>query len=408
MRGVDEKFQVSEALIADEGLSPGDRTEGAMLLLVDGGSFVNLRSFLSGTGTAEQQRLAVLELSQASFGEAVLHLERLQALPKETPGREQLIRAALSKIAEVDPLFAMAETSSITSMAGSERARIDVLKTWGRMAPEQALSYLKQSSDGVTQRVFSNRMEALVETYATVDRFGALNLVASMPSDTWADRRLRDSMAESLMLGVLETGGVLAAKEILLGLPEARLQERAVRQLVGKLAETDPLGAVSLLNELPEDLRENGRAVISLMRSWAGNDPVEAAAYVSSMDFESRNAGEAVTVVVEQWSRYDLEGPGVWLNQLPSGPLVDRALSIYATRAAQEDPMAAASWAETISSEQRRDRSLARIARIWKETDAEGFENWIEKVELPEESRERIRNMADRGGSEGGFRRWGQ
>jgi hypothetical protein len=59
--------------------------------------------------------------------------------------------------------------------------------------------------------------------------------------------------------------------------------------------------------------------------------------------------GQLLASVVRDWANYDLDSPGQFLNSLPASSNKDTAVSIFALRAAQEDPQSAEQWVGTIS-----------------------------------------------------------
>jgi hypothetical protein len=104
----------------------------------------------------------------------------------------------------------------------------------------------------------------------------------------------------------------------------------------------------------------------------------------------------AISSLIERWSRYDLEGPAEWLNQLPPSEEIDRAVAVYSVRASEEDPAGAMSWAASIASETTRSRVMQRVAASWNETDPQGLENYIVANELDEATANQLREA--RGG----------
>ncbi len=65
-------------------------------------------------------------------------------------------------------------------------------------------------------------------------------------------------------------------------------------------------------------------------------------------------------------------------------------------RAAEEDPEAALSWAESIENEGMRWRSLRRITLVYREQDPEGFEGWLGASGMSEEEKTAMRNLRGR------------
>ena len=65
--------------------------------------------------------------------------------------------------------------------------------------------------------------------------------------------------------------------------------------------------------------------------------------------------------VVTQWARKDPTATAEWLNQFPSGELMDEPIQRFVREIARKDPDSAMTWAQSIVDEERRKRTEADV-----------------------------------------------
>jgi hypothetical protein len=68
--------------------------------------------------------------------------------------------------------------------------------------------------------------------------------------------------------------------------------------------------------------------------------------------------------VVSQWARKDPTATAEWLNQFPSGELMDEPIQRFVREVVREDPEIALTWAEAIVNEERKERTVTEVKRV--------------------------------------------
>ncbi|MBC2601471.1 hypothetical protein [Puniceicoccus vermicola] len=358
-----------------------------------GGNEPLLSQVLKGSRDSEDLRSATLEAELLGPEDARYWAESYLRMPPD-PGRNRLLSVLLGSLAESAPLEALQMAQGIGSVSASEQARRRILESWARRDPQAALTWLEENRGSIPGRMHSGRLESWMEGYAETDPGGAFAYVVGMSeqsnSDRWLKRRLIESVVEAQVAG----DQLEEALASLQSLPQGLLRSEALQEFYSEWAKQDPAGAAEHFLSNREEGSE--RAAAGLIREWASSDPESAAGFVSTLEATDPAYQVAISSLIERWSRYDLEGPAQWLNELPPSEGIDRAVAVFSVRASEEDPEGAMTWAASIASEQTRSRVMQRVAANWKETDPDGLEEFIESSEFDEETAKQLREARGR------------
>ncbi len=367
----------------------GDTTDrrGGYLAMVSAGS--------AGPAAWES---AMREAGLISTGEARAWFDTVIDLP---PGqrRDRLLSQLLARIAQEDPTGALELTSMIGGLQARESALRGVLEEWAVRDPTTSLAWIEENSTGLPGWVEFNRLESWVEGYAKVDPRGAFDFVAARPGEGRRDLREQTRLIEEVIGEQIRAGQVGEAIGMLETLPEGRLRDESFRELYSEWAEEDPEAAAQ--HFLANPVEGSDPWAQDIVRSWAESDPGAAADFVASLGPENEGFERSVSALIERWTRYDLQAPAEWLNRMPPSPEIDRAVAVYSMRAASEDPQGAMTWAESIASEQSRERIMLRVAANWQDVDEEGFNDYLEQSEFDDEFEERLRSYGSSRGGRG-------
>ncbi len=360
----------------------------------------NLARVANGSDAASDWDAASREAGLLPEEDARIWFEALMNLP---PGRRRDALAAhlLVRIGGSDPVGALALSEGIGHAGSRESARRRIVENWAATDPAAALAWIESSDNMIPGRLSMERYESWIEGYARTDPSGAKAYVLALPEDGRADLFKKREMMERIIETQMEAGRIPAALASLEGLPDGAVREEALEELYSGWADEDPVAASE--HFLANRERFGDRGVAGLVRSWAESDPGAAAGFVEGLGVGDPSFEVAVSSLIERWSRYDLEAPAQWLNELPAAPEVDRAVALYSMRASAEDPEGAMTWAESISSADTRMRVMRRVAGNWGEVDPEGLETYLQSSDFDEETREQLRKSRPRGGFGG---RW--
>ena len=327
------------------------------------------------------------------------------ALPVSDPSRSNTINDLLKQLAATDPLAALDMANDLPSLRDAERARNDILQVWASNEPMAALAWANTELADVPANLRNSQMEAIMRGFAETNPKGAFNYANALSEETSSDSRLKNRLLSEVIETQIRGGGVAAAQATIALMVDGSAKESLQRELVSEWAKFDPVSAADYVDSFGSEATT--RMKTALVEEWAENDPAAAAAWLGNLSTEDPAYGAASVQITREWTRYDLTASSEWLNSLPASPELDRAVATYAFRAAQEDPPAAMSWAESITSDRMRSRMMEQVAANWKNDDPEGFTTYLDNSDLSDEARQELENAKswDRGGRSGGWRR---
>ena len=348
-----------------------------------------MQSYFSGDITVLED--AVREIPSLTTEASSQLLEAAFALPKSDPNRRRLIRELLSQLAETEPSVALELSSQIGSLQDSERARMSVLRVWGKNDPVAALAWSNNALAGEPARTRHSQISAIYRGYAQSNPEAAFQ----QAMNTEQDERLRNRLLGDVIETQVENGGLMAAKLKVDLISDPQTQTNVRRRLINEWASFDPESASDYVLALGDSAEANLKS--TLVAEWAESDPAAAAAWLSKLPEDDPSIARSSAEIIQEWTRYDLTASAKWLNSLPPSPELDRAVISYTFRAAEEDPGTAMTWAQSVENDDRRGWIMERVASRWKEEDAAGFTNYLDNADLNEEQRERLKNAQSRG-----------
>ncbi len=331
---------------------------------------------------------ALREAGELSAADQRALLAEAFALPRSDYRRARMLRSLLEGLAESSPQEALAMAEEIGSLRETERAREAILEVWAKNDPVAALAWAETGLADEPLRTQRSQLVALYRGYAKNNPKAAFTAALDMPVGSRGQERIRNDALEEIIEQQIADGGVLDAKLQVELLDEGDTKDSLISELVDEWASFDPEGAAAYVDSLGDEV--HGSVKARLLGEWAENDPQAAAAWLSSREVDARTLGYASTAIIRQWTRYDMAASAEWLNSQPSSPELDRAVTSYTYRAAQEDPANAMTWAESISNDRMRSRMMQHVAGSWKEEDPEGFQEYIDNAELSDEQKKEL------------------
>ena len=152
-------------------------------------------------------------------------------------------------------------------------------------------------------------------------------------------------------------------------LPDGKLKDRAIMNVVASVGDADPREAAKLIPSLPPQSQDD--ATGNLAGRWARNDPTAAAQWTTTLP-ESDARSKAARNIVETWAEQDPNKTAGWLQKLPAGLSRDAAVGEFSRRFAGADPAGAAAWAATIYDPEQRENAIAGVYKKWVQRDQQG------------------------------------
>jgi hypothetical protein len=271
-------------------------------------------------------------------------------------------------------------------MKGRSSARTKELEEFAtNIMPSEigaALKELHKMPEG-SARTLAERL--LVARWAETDPEGAIKFATENHDFDYITNDVFQQLASEDMSAALARAQSMTD-------PNARYQ--ALRGVLSFMADTDPLGALRLANTLG-NFPNNEPLSQVIYRQWSATDPQAAAAQAaldggtagtwrSPVNQVLRNwanqdplaalawtnsvadpATQArdVAQIVREWSRDDLNAAANWVSALGPGSTRDAAAASLAFSLGATDPAAALGWAQSISDNGQREGTLQRLTR---------------------------------------------
>ncbi len=287
------------------------------------------------------------------------------AVGRAPPGyRLSAIFPSLSRWAAVDPTAAAVAAQRWENARGDLRdlVQIALVQGWFEKDPDGLGRYLQQHEMGVArQRKLANYVRLLLHHRGTE---ATVRWAESVPDD---DRVFKQNVYR-------QTASALTALDLEAALRfcEAHCDgpyDQDLRHLIALSwsRRRDGAGALEWLSRLP-DGRERNAALRNAFSTWAQLHPEEAAAWM-----EARVLGREAQAELEPWLQV--------------------LVPTYALILMRQEPSAAITWAERVVDDEERERTLIRVARVWRFEDEAAAEAWLSRSELSEEARGYARQL---------------
>jgi hypothetical protein len=355
-----------------------------------------MREQLQPSAAIARALASTVALGQASAAELVkkdndsaAHTHRLLdaafALSRSDPRRAQEIRDALAQLALSDPLGALAFSDRISSLREAQHARSQVLSQWASYDPNAALAWAATALTDVPTNLRNSQLQAILHGFAQTDPEGAFNYANALDDDSPSAMRLKNRLLSEVIETQIRAGGLQAAQHRIALMPDNASKQTLQRELVSEWAAFDPHSAAAYVTALGGDSASN--LTTSLITEWANNDPPAAANWLNALPTNDPAFAKASAMITREWTRYDLAASSEWLNSLPASPELDHAVAAYTSRAAQEDPATAMSWAESINHGGLRTRMMQKVAGSWKNEDPDAFAAYLDRGDFNSKQR---------------------
>ena len=158
-------------------------------------------------------------------------------------------------------------------------------------------------------------------------------------------------------------------------LPAGKARDEIMPWSLGRLAETDPRRAVTLL-ATKLSAESQAEAAFQIAAYWSDHDPAAAAAWAGQLPEGWARLG-ALGSVAEKWGEADPEAAAQWIGGFPAGPDRDQAVASFSEKIASEEPESGLAWAATIGDAEARTEVVRRLTRQWLERVGAEARKWL-------------------------------
>jgi hypothetical protein len=293
------------------------------------------------------------------------------------PGRNgREFNYLLQRWTTLDPQAAMAYVQGIEPAGTRTSGTNTILQAWAKRSPQDALAWARANGTaggnaakasisgievagktGTAQWAGGNTaLGVVIGQIAKTDALQALQLTQTELGSVNANASNTRAISNGVVNQLIAQRGDEAAREAVLGVSDETLRSSMLRQLVGRVA---------------------------------GTDPQKAAAWATGM-LNGEAKAAALADVMGLWVQKDAMAAATYMTQLPVGAETDGPRARLARGLTRIDPAAAADWAYSISNSETRTESLSTIVGSWMQTDTAAAKQWVENSSLPQRTKRQI------------------
>jgi len=320
--------------------------------------------------------------------ECVDAMNALQSQPAGQP-RDDILKAVVNAWADRDPKGLLAAAGNITAPKFRESGVTEALKTLAATSPKDALDWIKENAAEVTAGDLAKRYGAAFSSFGANDPQGALDAAMSLALDGRNNQQIQTRAVEGIAEGLSNQGRFADAVALFNTMPaDGKLQNDALARVADIWGAVAPQDAANWVGTITAPALANDLGQ-SLTDAWAMSDPAAAAKWAAQMDQQmaanpanagngNNNGGDALLAnAMDVWAKHDLNAAGQFLNQLPASPAKDTAIATFASRAAQDDPASALTWATSITDPKAQQQALQQVAKQWAKTDPASLSQFL-------------------------------
>lgn len=332
------------------------------------------------------------------------------AKPDEFPA--MAYRQCAIKMVAKDPLDALAWIKTIkvrtTEVDACEQSAVEL---WAKKDAKEAANYVVTSMTGNKQQ--SAMYQVLPELTQKNPR-EALDWAHKLES-----KQMQYLVIQETMNKWAKQDPKAAADYARSGL-DGREQSKAMYAVFSRWGEINPQEAAVYAATLPDGQLKSHLVSDRIVPSFAASDPKSAAAFVEKLPEadKPRNAGtvaanwvtkdpvaastwatsltegkartEAMDAVIYRWAESDPTKASEWLATLPTGASRDGAVNTFTNKIADKDPETAMKWAGSISDQTARTQSQQQVAAAWLKNNPGAAKAWIGTSDLPQDAKDKL------------------
>ncbi|HET6409942.1 MAG TPA: hypothetical protein VFG14_18780 [Chthoniobacteraceae bacterium] len=241
-----------------------------------------------------------------------------------------------------------------------------VAQEMARRDPQEALTWIDSIPEGDREEA----IEGLFSSWANKDPNAAIQAARALP-----EGRVQENAIAQLVQNLIESDSTTAL-ELLKDLPEGAARQNALSNVSYRWARIDPQAAANwYITNVPENQRGS---MHQIMWEWSRSDPEAAMKWAIELP-EGDNKGQILGQVFSQMSRNDPAAAAAQIEKLP--PESQRnAVSNFISNWAHRDPEAAVRWAATLRDESSKNTAYSNVASQWGQRDPISAARWLEKL----------------------------
>ena len=352
-----------------------------------------------------QKMLALLleKLTPENAKDAFLALQKNRRGGPMGRGGEDELRLLANAWGRIDGAGAIAALKEMSDAMGGEGGRggrggpgglgremISALSGWATSDSGAAIAHFEGLEDGMEKRFAA---AGIIQGMLVNGVDDAMGFVQSLPEGEGDGREKGYYM--SMITSEMIEQGLDTAQSWASTVTDPKLRSGAFTEVTRELMRDDREAAAEYIVKNGED-EAIATAANRLADSWAREDPEAVLKWADNLSGKAK--AEAYEEAVESWVRESPEEVAEFIGDLDPSPERDSAVGAFAERVANDDPVAAMEWADTISNADLKLETQIDVARDWYRDDKTAANEWIAAANLPEETVKRITEPGRGGG----------
>ncbi|MEY2906237.1 MAG: hypothetical protein RLZZ408_708 [Verrucomicrobiota bacterium] len=292
--------------------------------------------------------------------------------------RQQLRNMLLSRWVESDPKAALAYAQGIGNATEKSDAIGTVASSWGFKDFAAAKAWVESLPPGTLR---NQSMDHILYGLARKDPATAMGIASSLPGD-------QGISSQRYALNEWANKNADAAIRYVSELPNGVTKERALRQMIYKIAENNPAKAIDLLDLIPPGNQQN-HAIETIAANWAMNDKKAALDWANQQtDQEVRS--RILDGAIRAMQTTDPKGALELAQSLPVGKSRDDKIIVSLFSMAQSDPQSAIGLASGMADANLRSKAQQSVVTRWMRGDPTAATQWVNSSSLPQDVKNRL------------------
>ncbi|MGF1483710.1 MAG: hypothetical protein ACFBZ8_05045 [Opitutales bacterium] len=318
------------------------------------------------------------QLVQGLSGDEIVQaMDTLRLSPDQSRYSHVLAKELIGAWAKKDPQAVLTYVDDLGTWPLRESAVTGALRELSKTEPMSAVAYLDERRSILSNEQYNKQLMKVMSGFGDTNPMAALNYAATLPNERmWGHNKRRYGFMH--VFAEMKVDGTLSqAIPFVNSLPaEGNVRQDAVAALMESWSHTEPAAALEWFGQSGYGAEMDWARTRAVAR-WANRNPSEAASYVAALPAEDPRRGQMISQVVSNWTQYDYDAPAAWLNEFPPSPQLDSAVANFSYRTMNRDPEGAMSWAVSITNDRSRQRTIERVARVWKDRDPQALAGFL-------------------------------
>lgn len=305
--------------------------------------------------------------------ESVAEVVRKLMAEPPTPARNEALVAALEKLASQNPRAALALAESETNPQFRKQLLDATFTGWGKVDPTSAANWILAQPEGSLDN--SEAISAVLKGAVQQSPDAAIALTKHLNETNPGQAR---DYGDALIYALGQNGGFQRAADFAVA-GSGDLRTEWLAAAYGNWGNYQPEDAAAYAMQL-SDSDTRAAAVDAVIPDWAQINPKNLADFAMNNLTDNDQKTRALTDALVYWAGNNATEAANWINQAGPSPALDQGEAAIATQQdVMKQPDVALSWAESITDENLRSRTITAVVQTWALTDHASALDYVQR-----------------------------